>query len=90
MIEAGEPSTGPFRDRDIGSARPTGDSYGRITGNLAQRTTRQSESRAKEAPQRGHENYKGRSPVGHRPRSTPTQHLGQSRTPYGIYGAYSG
>jgi hypothetical protein len=24
MIEAGEPSTGPFRDRDIGCARPTG------------------------------------------------------------------
>jgi hypothetical protein len=24
MIVAGEPSTGPFRDRDIGCARPTG------------------------------------------------------------------
>ena len=37
MIEAGEPSTGPFRDRDIGSARPTGDSYGRTTRGPAQR-----------------------------------------------------
>jgi hypothetical protein len=36
MIEAGEPSTGPFRDRDIGCARPTGDSYGRTTHAPAQ------------------------------------------------------
>jgi len=30
------------------------------------------------------------APVPYRPRSTPTQHLGQSRTPCGIYGASSG
>jgi hypothetical protein len=36
IIEAGEPSTGPFRDRDIGCACPTGDSYGRTTDDPAQ------------------------------------------------------
>jgi hypothetical protein len=71
MIVAGEPSTGPFIDRDIGSARPTGDSYGRTTRGPAQR---RGGRKAKAAlsnrcgvEQRGklHTHYKGRDALKH-------------------------
>jgi hypothetical protein len=71
MIVAGEPSTGPFIDRDIGSARPTGGSHARTTRGPAQRR-----GGAKGKPRqgwgpkkRGQRQYKGPSPCEPRPRS---------------------
>jgi hypothetical protein len=62
MIEAGEPSTGPFRDRDIGCARPTGDSYSRTTRDPAQRF-RGAKAKAalkRMGVERGQGHYRGR------------------------------
>jgi hypothetical protein len=66
MREAGEPSTVGVVTVLRRCAHHPGGRHGRTAGNLAQHTTRQSEGRTKEAPQRGQEHYKGRSPVGHR------------------------
>jgi hypothetical protein len=65
MIEAGEPSTGPFRDRDIGCARPTGNSYGRTTPDPAHaqqgKVKAAPNAMGRKAKQRGQEQYRGRS-----------------------------
>jgi hypothetical protein len=64
MIVAGEPSTGSFRDRDIGSARPTGGSHGLTTHDPAQRFKDAMPLAALAGPslQRGQGHYRGRGP----------------------------
>jgi hypothetical protein len=63
MIEAGGPSTGPFRDRDIGCARPTGVVMVSLPEAPRNGESAQSEGRAKRTSEkRGQGQYKGRSP----------------------------
>jgi hypothetical protein len=74
MIEAGEPSTGPFRDRDIGCARPTGDSHAcTIRGPAQRRGGAKGKPRQGWGPKkRGQGQYKGRSPAEPRPTAQET------------------
>jgi hypothetical protein len=70
MIEAGATSTGPFRDRDIGCARPTGDSHARTTRGPAQGRggTKQRPHQGWGPKKRGQRQYKGRDT----PKDAPT------------------